>query len=78
LAESQGSSTRTKKEETAVEHQLMPLRETVEAMLHKEMVEVEVIPAMSKPNLSIQNQVHHLKEEITRENNQRLHQETMR
>jgi len=56
----------------------MPLRETVEAMLHKEMVEVEVIPAMSKPNLSIQNQVHHLKEEITRENNQRLHQETMR
>lgn len=60
-----------------MEHQLMPLRETVEAMLHKETVEVEVIPAMSKPNLSIQNQVHHLKEEITRENNQRLHQETM-
>jgi len=65
LAESQGSSIRTRKVETAVELQLTH---------HKEMeMEMEVkTVAMSQLNLSIQNQPL-LKKEIIRENSQQLH-----
>jgi len=63
LAESQGSSIRTRKVETAVELQLTH---------HKEMeMEVKTV-AMSQLNLSIQNQPL-LKKEIIRENSQQLH-----
>jgi hypothetical protein len=55
LAESQGSLIRTKKVVT-VPHQLKHHKETVVAM-------VAMMEAMSKPNLSIQNQLL-LKEEI--------------
>tara|TARA_B110000285_G_C14963824_1_gene533020 strand:- start:616 stop:909 length:294 start_codon:yes stop_codon:yes gene_type:complete len=55
LAESQGSSIRTKKVVT-VPHQLMLHKETVVAM-------ITMTEAMSKPNHSIQNQLL-LKEEI--------------
>jgi len=63
LAESQGSSIRTRKVETAVELQLP----------HHNKMEMEVkTVAMSQLNLSIQNQPL-LKKEIIRENSQQLH-----
>jgi len=72
LAESQGSSTRTKKVETTTDQLKLLHKETVEVMLK----ETETMEATSKPNLSILNQLHPIKEEITKENNQLLLKET--